>query len=407
MQSRSLALAAVFFVAAATATLGQGLTEVGGPWQVAAPSFYEPVGYSSPDSSGTYYFPAMIQQGTTAFMFTQGGQFAGPGSTAGSPVSNWCEGDKIVLWTNPLTDAGLTSRFTQKRIISRCDSNSTTRYHWGPAGAFLTGSTGPVYLIANRTGIDKATGQSTGLQSYYLYSGSFNANSDDMPTWTVSKLFDVSSTVGGVGCCTMAFDTTRTAPNDGYTHQLFRGFGGASTGVIEVRMDFSSGYCVNGTSSSPEACVIIEMKSGGAWRKVNSGLLDFTPDGLTSVASGFRPNNLFKRGANLELWGTQVGPALTTPCPCTPPGNQNSADVRWYTVNQTDFSLTGPSVVSAAGTAVRCMPASPAANRLGADLLVVSGHTYLFSSQNDDAQSGGVCTSTPFIGMDVVSTQLQ
>lgn len=409
MKLRIFTITALFFVAIAAVSLGQNLTEVGGPNLLAAASFYEPLGYSSPDSSGTYYFPSMIQHGTTAFMFTQGGQFANQGSTAGSPVNNWCEGDKIVLWTNPLTDAGLTSAFTQKAIISRCDSNATTRYHWGPAGAFLTGTDGPVYLIANRTGVDKATGQATGLQSYYLYSGSFNTAGDNFQSWTVSKLFDVSSTVtGGIGCCTMAFDTTRTAPNDGFTHQLFRGFGGATTGVTEVRMDFSSGYCgTPRTSSSPEACVIIEMKSGGVWRKVNSGLLDFTPDGLTTVASGFRPNNLFKRGANLELWGTQVGPALTTPCPCTPPGNQNSADVRWYTVSQTDFSLTGPSTVVAASTPVRCMPASPAANRLGADLLVVNGHTYLFSSQNDDAQSSGVCTSTPFIGMDVVSTLLQ
>jgi hypothetical protein len=419
MKLKTLALAAMLGALTVASGWSQGLTEVGGPWTLAAAKFYE----STPttDSSGTYYFPSMIQQGSTAFMFTQGGQFTAaanppvppiyPGTHGTSPVDNWCDGDKIVLWTNPLTDAGVTSPFTQRHIISHCFKDPNIRYHWGPSGALLTAAGGPVYIFANRTGVDRTTNMATGLQSYYLYSGSFNAALDDIPTWTYKKLFDVATpTPKGFGCCTLAIDSVRAsgATPDGYTHQFFRGFGGINTGTVEVRMDFSQKYCDDHTTSATEACVIIELKSAGAWRKINSGLLDFTPDIISSL-SGFRPNNLFKRGSNLELWGTQVLGALSTPCPCIPPGNQNSADVRWYTVDTTNFTLTGPNVVSPNVPAVRCMPASPAANRLGADLLVVQGHTYLFSSQNDDAidSSTGKCTSTPFIGMDVVSTRLQ
>jgi hypothetical protein len=63
-----------------SASFGQmTLTEVGlVAHEVAAPHFYEPGFTGTPDTSGTYYFPSMIQQGSTAFMFTQGGAVLSP-----------------------------------------------------------------------------------------------------------------------------------------------------------------------------------------------------------------------------------------------------------------------------------------------------------------------------------------
>ena len=371
---------------------GADLKEVQGPFYVASPQFFGSA------NSGTYYYPSIIQQGSYAFLFTQGGQFSASTTPAGV---GWCEGDKIMMWRGPLTASGFQSPFTLVRMVSRCDSDSTKRVHWGPDGAFLAGSTGPVYILSERQEINKATGTQTS-SSVWWYKGTFNSTTN--PTdlnWTLSKLFETSSTVGRVGCCTMAFDTTRTAPSDGYSHLLTRGFGVNQQSSFEARFDFSQKYCDDGTSSAPQpgACVVIEMKNGGVWRKINSGVLDFVPD---TLLPNFRARNLFKRGTNLELWGSIVYPTTPISCPCST-GSTNSAQLAWYTVNQTDFSLTGPDKVTENIPKIRCMPAGPAATRNGVDVVLLQGVIYLFSDQNDDSP----CPAQPFNGMDVVTTVVQ
>ena len=111
---------------------------------------------------------------------------------------------------------------------------------------------------------------------------------------------------------------------------------------------------------------------------------------------------MFKRGANLELWGSLVYPTTAISCPCST-GSVNSAQLAWYTVNQTDFSLSGPDKVTQAIPSVRCMPAGPASTRNGVDVAVLQGVVYLFSDQNDDSP----CPAQPFVGMDVVTTVVQ
>jgi hypothetical protein len=384
-----IAAAALLF---SSVSQGAELKEVQGPWMVASPQFF------GVHNSGTYYYPSVIQQGNYAFLFTQGGQFD---ASTTPPGVEWCQGDKIMMWRGALSSTGFQGPFSLIRRVSRCDSNSAKRVHWGPEGAFLAGSTGPVYILAERQEIDKQTELQTS-SSIWWYTGTFNSvtNPTDL-NWTLVKLFETASTVGRVGCCIMAFDTTRTAPADGYSHLLTRGFGIKQQSSFEARFDFSQKYCDNGTSSAPQpgACVVIEFKSGGVWRKVNSGVLDFTPD---TFLPQFRARNLVKRGPNLELWGSRVHSATPINCPCSS-GSANSAQLAWYTVNATDFSLTGPNDVTESVPAIRCMPAGPAAIRNGVDVVVLQGVTYLFSDQNDDSP----CSSTPFQGMDIVTTIVQ
>ncbi|HEX4497674.1 MAG TPA: hypothetical protein VIE43_18520 [Thermoanaerobaculia bacterium] len=404
MLKKAFTLTALLFALMVSASFGQTLTETN-IYQIARPSFYESGYTGTADTSGTYYFPSMIQHGTTAFMFTQGGQFTGPttpglngnsptgaGITQGNPGS-WCSGDKIILWTNPLTDAGLTSHFTQKSIVSVCPPSGSPLHRWGPSGAILASSSGPVYLVANLT----IPSDPTSLEGFYLYTGTFNTAGNDFSSWTNAKLFDVSATVGSIGCCTMAIDTTRTAPSG---HQYFRGFGGYNDSIYQVRMDVSSSYCADPSVTSPDACVDVDIVSGGVWRHVNSELLDFVPD---TMLPSFRPYNLVRRGTNLELWGSAIVAPPSPQAPCT--GASSAGQFQWYTVNSTDFSLTGPGKVF---SLVRPMPAVPAANRIGADLIVLGGKTYLFSSQNDDNQPAGTaCAANIFTGMDIVTTILQ
>ena len=68
---------------------GADLKEVQGPFYVASPQFFGSA------NSGTYYYPSIIQQGSYAFLFTQGGQFSASTTPAGV---GWCEGDKIMMW---------------------------------------------------------------------------------------------------------------------------------------------------------------------------------------------------------------------------------------------------------------------------------------------------------------------
>ena len=374
------------------------MSEIAGPWYVASPTFY------AGNNSGQYYHPAVVQIGNYAFLFAQGGQ--GSASTVPATVqgtfspSNWCEGDKITLWRAPVTTAGLESAFTQIRLVSRCDTNSATRYHWAPSGAHKQALNGPVNIFAERQGIDKATGNQVD-DSLWWYRGTLNAAGTDLQAWSLVKLFDVAPGVDRVGCCAIAADLTRGSAPSGRMYA--RGYGIRGQNLIEARLELST---------TDQSFARIEFKHNGAWRAVANGILDFTPD---IHLSNVRGRNIVNRGGTLELWGSVVYPTAPTnpPCPC---GESNSSQNAWFTIsgNQAggNWSLAGPNlVVQSTPSPVRCQPASPAAVRNGADIVVLSGATYMFSTQQwegiDPVDPNQPCPSGPFQGMDTVTTRLQ
>jgi hypothetical protein len=184
-------------------------------------------------------------------------------------------------------------------------------------------------------------------------------------------------------------------PNDGYSHELLRGFGKYSQVTVEIRIDFSAVYCSPGhTSSSINLCSLIELKSGGAWTPVVAGSLTFTPD---TFLSSFHPSTLVTRNGALELWGTSI--LAGNSCPCNV--GLQAGQFAWNTLSTVDFSIIGAGNVF---SQLRCMPAEPAGLRNAPNILVLSdGTQYILSGQNDDSACGG----NLFIGMDIISTRVQ
>lgn len=378
----SLLLLILAFTAPAKAA---SLVETDGIWFVASPQFF-----GSADS-GTYYSPTAIEEGGYVFLITQGGQF---GST-GSPVS-WCGGDHLTLWRAPASHSGMSNGFTPLRRISLCHSNSQVTVHWTSTSALEDQSTGNVLLISERQEIQKSSGSQVS-DSVWLLEGSFNAGSSDLPTWTSDKLFDVGSQVSGnrITSVVITEDSTRTPPNDGYLHDLYRGFARRPfAAVVEWRMDISQRYCDDGTSSSPDICALIEFRDNGGWKAIQNGVLDFDPD----VKMGsFFPYDVVERGGQKELWGLRLLPG--NDCPCDK--STNAGQFRWYVIDPSTFALSGPNSVF---SQLRCMPAEPFNYRIGVDLVQVGSTQYLLSGQNDDR---GCALGQPFVGQDVVSTVVE
>lgn len=143
--------------------------------------------------------------------------------------------------------------------------------------------------------------------------------------------------------------------------------------TTEWQIDISPKHCA--TSAS---CTLVEFWKNGGWLSVVNDTLNFTPE---VVIPSFRPGNIVQRNGQMELWGAGIidVASSTTNCPCN--DNKASAQIRWYSLSSS-FARTGPYPVS---SMIRCMPAEPHTNRMGAEIVVLSdGTQYLFSGKNDD-----------------------
>lgn len=376
-------LLAVLLIASVPAG-ASSLVETNGLWLSASPQFF------GLEDSGTYYNPTSIEANGYSFLFTQGGQF----SSSTSPVA-WCGGDMTILWRTPLSHTGLQSAYAPLRRVSPCQTTSSTTVHWGTSSA-LESQTGSVLVFAERQTIDKTTHSQTSSE-VWLLEGQFNASGNDITTWSANKLFSVDSSVPGkrILALVLTDDTSRTAPNDGYLHEMYRGFARRpSYNTVELRMDFSQKYCDQGNSSSPQLCVLVEFKTSSGWTPVLNGNLDFTPS--TKLAP-FIPGDIVSRNGVLEFWGKEI--VAGNNCPCD--RNTNAARYRWYTINPSTFALSGSNVVY---SQLRCMPAEPHNFRTGVDLIVFDGTYYLVSGRNDDQ----ACSDTrTFVGQDTVMSIVQ
>ncbi len=372
-------------ILAVTAGHAATITEFVGPFMVVSPQFYGAA------DSGTYYHPTTIEANGFVFLFTQGGQF----QAATSPVP-WCEGDKVILWRAPHTATGVTGQFLPLGRVSPCDSTATVRVHWTETSAYYSSTSATVNLIVERQAIDKATGVQLST-SVWLFRGVFTADGSSIDSWQYYKLFDtVAGSPGRIESFVISADTSRTAPPDGFSHELFRGFARKPSNVtVEFRMDISDSYC--GNSSAIDICARIEFKQNGNWTSVVAGQFNFVPDSLLFT---FRPNNIAVRAGQVELWGAELIPNSDCPCVTT----KQAARFVWYTIDPATFSIAGPNQLL---SSVRCMPAEPHTTRMGVDVVTLPGGSrqYLLTGHNDDQAC--VLTSNPFIGIDIVTTRIQ
>lgn len=362
------------------------MVETNGTWFVASPQFF-----GSADS-GTYYNPSSIEANGYSFLFTQGGQF----SSSTSPVP-WCAGDMITLWRAPLSGADVRSAFSPLRRISPCHSTGSTTVHWTMTSAVESVSSNSVLLIVERQAVDLSTGNQISSE-HWLLEGEFNAAGDDIDTWSADKLYSIDPSAiprGRIVSVAITEDTSRSTPNDGYLHDMYRGFARQPAfNTVELRLDFSQKYCDQGTSSSPDLCVLVEYKTSSGWQPVVNGYLDFKP--ATKIAQ-FIPGDIVTRNGVRELWGKALLDG--NDCPCD--RGVKAAQYRWYTIDPSTFALSG---LNSLFSQVRCMPAEPHNFRVGVDLIQVGTTDYLVSGQNDDQS----CSATrPFVGQDTVTTVVQ
>lgn len=362
------------------------MVETDGTWLVASPQFFGAA------DSGTYYNPSSIEANGYSFLFTQGGQF----TSSTSPVP-WCAGDMIMLWRAPLGHSDVRSAFSPLRRISPCHSTGSTTVHWTMTSAVESVSSNSVLLIVERQAVDLSTGDQISSE-HWLLEGQFNAAGDDIDTWSADKLYSIDPsaiTRGRIVSVAITEDTSRSTPNDGYLHDMYRGFARRPAfATVELRLDFSQKYCDQGTSSSPDLCVLVEYKTSSGWQAVVNGVLDFSP--ATKIVP-FIPGDIVARDGVLELWGKAI--VQGTDCPCD--RSVQAGQYRWYTIDPSTFALSGPNSV---WSQVRCMPAEPHNFRVGVDLIQVGTTDYLVGAQNDDQSCSA---SRPFVGQDTVTTVVQ
>ena len=361
--------------------------------------------FGSSSSTGTYYQVSAEPHGSLLFVTTQGGQF--------EPVPY--QGDQIRLFSTPNSVTGMTQAFTDRGRLSYGLSTSSQVVHWSAGNLFRNPTTGQFAIVSELSEPDSSG--AGGGQELWLWEGSPTSTGDDLQgSWR--RLLDFSNSgVSRLSTVILTEDTTRSAPQDGFTHTLLRGFIKKNyASLVEIRIDISNAYqalptiAVSGALpddptirniSVPGVPAKIEMKRNGVWTVITGNELTFNP---SAIRHDFRPASLVERDGKIELWGSWVANRGGT---CGICDSTLDSQLAFFILDPSTFFVptAGQKAVphELIWSQVRCAPHGNSEMRYSAQPHQIGTATYLLSDQNDDD-----CTnSNIFVGFDVVVTELQ
>lgn len=315
-----------------------------------------PLIFHPDEKSGTYYNTSAIQVGSTLYLYAQGAQFLN------IPPGMCPDHDQILVFSVPMSQIMSARATFRGRASADCNEN------YGVGNVFWSRSS--YNIIADKS--DAATFANL----VWLHSP------DPVSGWVEEPFMSTRLDIH-------ILDMVLKPASDTSWWGFFRFGSGFPDKVGRVRVTFS------GSQKR------IYVLSGGAYREVIGGNLDFLPDAISQYT---HVNDLFFNGLFHESWEYYYLPHNgCTPCP-NGYGNQGNgfAGSSFQFRSASETSWGSPEQVY---SYVRCLPSDYEVGRNFPTRIDYNGDRYLISSDNEVA----ICQDlfSPYQGMRTVVTRLE